>query len=114
MWPQRRWKRKWSEIIDSLIGSLKAPAHVPELGQNRPAQDTDVATAALEAKMVRNHRFFNRKFNSTGTRARTRPEQARPGGGPPRRGEEEQGRKEGLTRVSLDMASLLKLIREHN
>ena len=81
---------------------------MPELGQDRPAQDTDVATAALEAKMVRNHRFFNRKFNSTGTRARTRPEQARPGGG------EEQGRKEGLTRVSLDMASLLKLIREHN
>ena len=49
---------------------------MPELGQDRPAQDTDVATAALEAKMVRNHRFFNRKFNRTGTRARTRPGQS--------------------------------------
>ena len=42
---------------------------MPELGQDRPAQDTDVATAALEAKMVRNHRFFKRKFNRTGAPA---------------------------------------------
>ena len=52
---------------------------MPELGQDKPAQDTDMATAALEAKMVQNHRFFNRKFNRTGTSARTRPGQARPG-----------------------------------
>ena len=65
--------------------------------------------------MVRNHRFFNKKFNRTGTRARTRPGQARPGGGVPRGGEEaQQRRKEGLTGVSLDMASLLQLIREHH
>ena len=38
MWPERRWKRKWSEIIDSLIGNLIGPAHVPELGQDRPAR----------------------------------------------------------------------------
>ena len=95
--------------LDSIIGNLIGPGHVPEIGQDRPAQDTDVATAALEAKMVRNHRFFNRKFNRTRTRARTRPGQARPGGG----GGAAKAQK-GLAGVSLDMASLLKLIREHN
>ena len=55
------------------------PGHVPELDQDRTTQDTDVATAALETQIVRNHKFFSRKFNRTGTRARTRPGQARPG-----------------------------------
>ena len=83
---------------------------MPEIGQDRAAQDTDVARAALEAKMVRNHRFFNRKFNRTWTRARTRPGQARPEG----REGAQQRRKEGLTGISVDMASLLKLIRERH
>ena len=39
---------------------------MPELGQDRPAQDTDVATAALEAKMIRNHRFFKRNLIGPG------------------------------------------------
>ena len=98
-WPERRWKRKWSEIIDSLIRSLIGPGHVPELGQDRPAQDTDVATAALEAKMVRNHRFFNRKFNSTGTRARTRPGQARPGEGSPPGGRNKDAKRDSQESV---------------
>ena len=38
-----------------------------------PAPSPKVARAALEAEMVRNHRFFNRKFNRPGTQARTRP-----------------------------------------
>jgi len=91
--PQRRWRRKWSETFDSSIGPLVGPGHVPELGQDRPAQDTDVATAALEAKMVRNHRFFNKKFNGTGTRARPRPGQARRGGGPGEGGRRSKGAK---------------------
>ena len=39
MWPQRRWRRKWSGIIDSLIRNLIKPGHVPKQGQDRPAQD---------------------------------------------------------------------------
>ena len=32
-WPEQRWRRKWSEIIDSLIESLIGQGHRPELGQ---------------------------------------------------------------------------------
>ena len=48
-------------------------------GQDRPAQEADVAQAALAAEIVRNHRFFNKKFNIAGTRARPQPRQTRPG-----------------------------------
>ena len=47
--------------------------------------------------MVRNHRFFNKKFNRAGTRASTRPRQTRPG---------------GRQAAAAAIASLLKLIRE--
>ena len=35
-WPEQRWRRKWSEIIDSLIESLIGQGHKPELGQEPP------------------------------------------------------------------------------
>ena len=47
--------------------------------------------------MVRNHRFFNKKFNRAGTRARPPPRQTRPG---------------GRQAAAAAAASLLKLIRE--
>ena len=47
--------------------------------------------------MVRNHRFFNKKFNRAGTRARPQPRQTRPG---------------GRQAAAAAAASLLKLIRE--
>ena len=47
--------------------------------------------------MVRNHRFFNKKFNIAGTRARPQPRQTRPG---------------GRQAAAAAVASLLKLIRE--
>ena len=47
--------------------------------------------------MVRNHRFFNQKFNRAGTRARPQPRQTRPG---------------GRQAAAAAAASLLKLIRE--
>ena len=56
-----------------------------------------MAQAALEAEMVRNHRFFNRKFNREGTRARPQTRQTRPG---------------GRQAAAAAAASLLKLIRE--
>ena len=56
-----------------------------------------MARAALEAEMVRNHRFFNKKFNRAGTRARPQPRQTRPG---------------GRQAAAAAAASLLKLIRE--
>ena len=56
-----------------------------------------MARAALEAEMVRNHRFFNKKFNRAGTRARPPPRQTRPG---------------GRQAAAAAAASLLKLIRE--
>ena len=56
-----------------------------------------MATAALEAKMVRNHRFFNRKFNREGKRARPQPRQTRPG---------------GKQAAAATAAALLKLIRD--
>ena len=37
-----------------------------EQGQDRPAQGADVARGALEAEMVRNHRFFHKTFNEPG------------------------------------------------
>ena len=52
----------------------------PDCGHpGHPAPSPKVARAALETEMVRNHRFFNKKFNRTGTRARTRPGQGREG-----------------------------------
>ena len=56
-----------------------------------------MARAALAAEMVRNHRFFNKKFNRAGTRARPQPRQTRPG---------------GRQAAAAAVASLLKLIRE--
>ena len=47
--------------------------------------------------MVRNHRFFNKKFNRAGTRARPQPRQTSP---------------EGRQAAAAAAASLLKLIRE--
>ena len=91
---------------------------MPEIGQDRPAQDTDVATAALEAKMVRNHRFslIRSLIGPAHVPELGQDRPARGGGGA--RGEggkgAQQRRKEGLTGVSLDMASLLKLIRAHH
>ena len=72
MWPEQRWRRKWSEIIDSLIRSLRNQGNRPELGQ-KPRTCQDVARATLEAAIVRNHRFWNRRFNKPGTQAKTRP-----------------------------------------
>ena len=40
---------------------------MPELSLDRPARDTDVARAALEVKMVQNHRFCEKKLNRTET-----------------------------------------------
>ena len=48
-WPEQRWSRKWSEIIESLIRSLIGPAHVPELGQDRPAQGAQRETHRSES-----------------------------------------------------------------
>ena len=66
-------------------------------GQDRPAQEADVARAALAAEMLRNHGFFNKKFNRAGTRARPQPRQTRPG---------------GRQAAAAAAASLLKLIRD--
>ena len=36
MWPEQRWRRKWSEIIHSLIESLIGQGHRPELSGDPP------------------------------------------------------------------------------
>ena len=56
-----------------------------------------MARAALEAEIIRNNRFFNKKFNRAGTRARPQPRQTRPG---------------GRQAAAAAAASLLKLIRD--
>ena len=40
-WPEQRWRRKWSEIIVSLIRSLIEPGHGRDHSQDRPAQEAD-------------------------------------------------------------------------
>ena len=40
-WPEQRWRRKWSEIIDSLIRILIEPGHGRDHRQDRPAQEAD-------------------------------------------------------------------------
>ena len=40
-WPEQRWRRKWSEIIDSLTGSLIEKGNGRDHSQDRPAQEAN-------------------------------------------------------------------------
>ena len=55
MWPEQRWSRKWSEIIDSLIRNLLEPGHGRDHSQEtRPGgRQAAAAAAASLLKLIR-------------------------------------------------------------